>query len=101
MLILWISFFSLCFFVEGVSCKFSVPDDYYGLLEVPRSSSTADIKKNYRKLSKKYHPDKNPGDEEAADHYKNINRAYEVLANEEKRQMFDNGGVDGVEKFEQ
>jgi molecular chaperone DnaJ len=49
----------------------------------------------------KYHPDKNPGDEDAANHYKNINRAYEVLSNDDKRQMFDQGGIDGLERFEQ
>ena len=100
MLVLWVSFFSLSFFVEGVACKFANADDYYGLLEVPRQASTADIKKAYRKLSKKYHPEKNPGDEESADHYKNINRAYEVLADEEKRELFDTSGVDGVQQFE-
>jgi DnaJ-class molecular chaperone len=51
-------------------------------------------------LSKKYHPDKNPGDEQAADHYKKINRAYEVLSDDDKRQVYDNGGVDGLERFE-
>lgn len=51
-------------------------------------------------MSKKYHPDKRPGDEQAADHYKNINRAYEVLSDDEKRQAYDNGGIDGLEKFE-
>ena len=48
----------------------------------------------------KYHPDKNPGDEKAADYYKKINSAYEVLFNDEKRQMFDNGGEDNLERYE-
>lgn len=48
----------------------------------------------------KYHPDKNPGDEAASEHYKKINRAYEVLSDENKRQMYDTGGVDGLERFE-
>ena len=48
----------------------------------------------------KYHPDKNPGDEEAADHYKKINRAYEILSDDDLRQVFDNGGEDDVERFE-
>jgi DnaJ-class molecular chaperone len=48
----------------------------------------------------KYHPDKNPGDESAADYYKKINRAYEVLSNDEKRQVFDNGGEDNLERYE-
>ena len=49
----------------------------------------------------KYHPDKNPGDEQAADYYKKINRAYEVLTDDDKRQMFDNGGEDQLMRFEQ
>lgn len=72
------------FFLEGVQCATSA-DDFYALLEIPRSASKADIKKAYRTLSKKYHPDKNPGDEEAASHYKKINRAYEVLSDDDKR----------------
>jgi DnaJ-class molecular chaperone len=48
----------------------------------------------------KYHPDKNPGDEEAADHYKKINRAYEILSDDDLRQVFDNGGEDDLERFE-
>ena len=56
---------------------------------MPRHASKAEIKKAWRKLSMKYHPDKNPGDEKAADYYKKINRAYEVLFNDEKRQIFD------------
>jgi len=67
---------------------------------VTTSATKQEIKKAYRKLSMKYHPDKNPGDEEAADHYKKINRAYEVLSDEEKRQFYDQGGDDDVEKFE-
>jgi molecular chaperone DnaJ len=48
-----------------------------------------------------YHPDKNPGDEEAADHYTKINRAYEVLSDDDKRTIYDQGGEDGLERFEQ
>ena len=48
----------------------------------------------------KYHPDKNPGDEDAANHYKKINRAYEILTDDEKRQVFDAGGEDDLERFE-
>ena len=51
-------------------------------------------------MSKKYHPDKNPGDEAASDHYKKINRAYEVLSNDDRRQMYDNGGQDGVDRYD-
>lgn len=72
---------SLAFFVQGVLCQ----EDFYNLLEIPRQATKADIKKAYRSLSMKYHPDKNPGDEAAAEHYKKVNRAYEVLSDENKR----------------
>lgn len=75
---------SINFFIEGVQCR-TTSEDFYDLLEIPRSATKDDIKKAYRQLSKKYHPDKNPGDEEAANHYKKINRAYEVLSDENKR----------------
>ena len=96
----WLLFSTLVFFIEGVQC-YPAADQFYELLEIPRQASKSDVKKAYRKLSMKYHPDKNPGDEEAANHYKNINRAYEVLSNDDKRQMFDQGGIDGLERFEQ
>ena len=62
---------------------------FYELLEVPREASEADIKRAFRKLSLKYHPDKNPGNEEAASLFKQINRAYEVLSDADKRQVYD------------
>jgi len=48
----------------------------------------------------KYHPDKNPGDETAADYFKKINRAYEVLSDDRKREAFDAAGEDGLERLE-
>lgn len=48
----------------------------------------------------KYHPDKNPGDEDASVFYRKINRAYEVLSDDEKRQAYDQGGEEGLERFE-
>ena len=96
---MWIIACSMQFFIEGVQCKVN-SDDFYGLLEVPRQATKAEIKKSYRNLSKKYHPDKNLGDESVADHYKNINRAYEVLSDDNKRQAFDTAGIDGLERFE-
>jgi curved DNA-binding protein CbpA len=97
---MWLVAYSLIFFVEGVQCINKNTEDFYELLEIPRTSTTADIKKSYRNLSKKYHPDKNPGDEDAATHYKKINRAYEVLSDENKRGQYDQGGIDGLERFE-
>ena len=52
--------------------------DYYELLEVSREASGEEIKKSYRRLAMKYHPDRNPGDQEAELHFKEINEAYEV-----------------------
>ena len=74
--------------------------NFYEMLGVSKEASQAEIKKAYRRLSMKYHPDKNPGDEEAADYYKKINRAYEVLSNDETREIYDAGGEDNLEKFE-
>ena len=62
---------------------------YYDLLQLPRDASESDIKRAFRKLSLKYHPDKNPGNEEAANTFKQMNRAYEVLSDKDKRQVYD------------
>ena len=66
--------------------------DYYKLLEVERNASQADIKKAYRKLAVKFHPDKNPGNKEAEDKFKEISAAYEVLSDEKKRPLYDQYG---------
>ena len=62
---------------------------YYDVLGVPSSSSASDIKKAYRSLAQKYHPDKNPGDEKASDIFKEVNEAYSVLSDKEKRSKYD------------
>lgn len=69
--------------------------DYYDVLGVPRSASDADIKSAYRKLAKTYHPDKNAGDEKAADKFKEIGEAYAVLNDPEKRKVYDQYGHTG------
>lgn len=66
--------------------------DYYKVLGVERNASQDDIKKAYRKLAMKYHPDKNPGDKAAEDKFKGINEANEVLSDPEKRARFDQLG---------
>ncbi|WP_291424904.1 DnaJ C-terminal domain-containing protein [Deinococcus sp.] len=69
--------------------------DYYDTLGVSRSASDADIKSAYRKLAKQYHPDKNQGDEKAADKFKEIGEAYAVLSDPEKRKVYDQFGHTG------
>ncbi|WP_292661880.1 molecular chaperone DnaJ [Nitratifractor sp.] len=72
--------------------------DYYEILQVARDASGAEIKKAYRKLALKYHPDKNPGDKEAEERFKLINEAYGVLSDEEKRSIYDRYGKEGLER---
>ena len=59
--------------------------DYYEILGVAKNASEDDIKRAYRKLASKYHPDRNPGDEEAVHAFKEAAEAYDVLSNPEKR----------------
>lgn len=66
--------------------------DYYKTLGVERKASTDDIRKAYRKLAMQYHPDKNPGDKKAEDKFKEINEAYQVLSDEQKRARYDQLG---------
>ena len=66
--------------------------DYYKILGVPRSASAEEIKKVYRNLAKKYHPDRNPGDRQAEEHFKEINEAYQVLSDPTKRARYDQLG---------
>jgi len=70
--------------------------DYYSILGVSRDASESDIKLAYRKLAMKYHPDKNPGDKEAEEKFKEAAEAYEVLMNSQKRQRYDQFGYDGL-----
>ena len=70
--------------------------DYYDILEVTRNASSDDIKKAYRKLALKYHPDRNQGDKEAEEKFKQINEAYQVLSDDNKRRMYDKYGKEGV-----
>lgn len=71
--------------------------DYYEVLEINRSASDNEIKKAYRILAKKYHPDVNPGDKAAEANFKEINEAYEVLSDPQKRAKYDQYGHAGVD----
>jgi len=74
----------------------STKKDYYEVLGVGRSADEAEIKKAYRKLALKYHPDKNPDDKEAEEKFKEAAEAYEVLSNAEKRARYDRFGHSGM-----
>lgn len=71
--------------------------DYYEVLGLDRSASADDIKRAYRKLAKKYHPDMNPGDKEAEAKFKEANEAYEILSDETKKARYDQFGFAGVD----
>src|SRR6478672_13615807 len=77
--------------------------DYYKVLGVDKNASQDDIKKAYRKLARKHHPDLNPNDKEAHKRFQQINEAHEVLSDPEKRKKYDQYGKDWkhAEQFEQ
>src|SRR5580692_11980892 len=66
--------------------------DYYDTIGVPRKATADEIRKSYRKLARKHHPDLNPGDKSAEDRFKNVQEAYDVLSDPKKKQMYDQYG---------
>ena len=72
--------------------------DYYEVLGVAKTSTPEELKKAYRKLALKYHPDKNPGDKKAEERFKQISEAYAVLSDKEKRQNYDTYGAEGFQQ---
>jgi molecular chaperone DnaJ len=70
--------------------------DYYEILEVARNASQDELKKSYRKIAMKYHPDRNPNNKEAEDKFKEAAEAYEVLSDTDKRRRYDQFGHDGI-----
>lgn len=71
--------------------------DYYEVLGVDKNASPEEIKKAYRKLAMKYHPDQNPGDKSAEEKFKEVNEAYEILSDAEKKSRYDQFGFAGVD----
>ena len=72
-----------------------MPRDYYEVLGVERNAAAADIKKAYRKLARQHHPDRNPGDKDAAKKFKELQDAYDILNDETKRAQYDQFGFAG------
>src|SRR5512136_2221158 len=72
--------------------------DYYEVLGVKKTATEAELKKAYRKLAMKYHPDRNKGEKAAEDKFKEINEAYAVLSDAEKRKQYDMFGADGFHR---
>jgi molecular chaperone DnaJ len=73
-----------------------VPEDYYEILGVPKDATQEQIKKSYRKLARKWHPDINPGNKAAEDQFKKISQAYDCLRDEKKRKVYDEFGEEGL-----
>jgi molecular chaperone DnaJ len=80
----------------GEAARFKVPatehKDYYKVLGISRDASAEDVKKAYRRLARKYHPDVNPGDKSAEERFKEIQEAHDILSDKKKRQMYDQFG---------
>ncbi|NRB79859.1 MAG: DnaJ domain-containing protein [Saccharospirillaceae bacterium] len=72
--------------------------DYYEVLNVAKDADKKEVKKAYRKMAMKYHPDRNPDDKSSEDAFKEVNEAYEVLSDEQKRGAYDQYGHAGLEQ---
>jgi DnaJ-class molecular chaperone len=73
-----------------------MPRDYYEILGIARNASDEDVKKAYRKLARQYHPDRNPGDKNAEARFKEVQEAYDVLSDKDKRAQYDQFGFAGA-----
>lgn len=75
--------------------------DYYKVLDLPRNAGEADIRKAYRRLAMRHHPDRNPGDKDAEDKFKEAKEAYEILSDAQKRSIYDQHGHAGIDASRQ
>jgi molecular chaperone DnaJ len=75
--------------------------DYYKVLDLPRNAGEADIRKSYRRLAMRHHPDRNPGDKDAEEKFKEAKEAYEILSDAQKRALYDQHGHAGIEASRQ
>jgi molecular chaperone DnaJ len=89
---MWGRRFRLPLFFPNLKMASTPKHDYYKTLGVARGAAEEDIRKAYRKLARKYHPDLNPGDKSAEDRFKNVSEAYDVLSDAKKRSMYDQVG---------
>ncbi|MCJ1310838.1 DnaJ- protein scj1 [Agyrium rufum] len=95
---MWLSSaFWLLYLLPIILCA----EDYYKLLGVDKAASEKDIKSAYRRLSKKFHPDKNPGDDSAQQKFVEVAEAYEALSNTETRRIYDQYGHEGLKQHQQ
>ncbi|KAG4913735.1 hypothetical protein JHK82_054323 [Glycine max] len=85
--------FAICYSLIAIAGK-----SYYDILQLSKGASDEQIKRAYRKLALKYHPDKNPGNEEANKKFAEISNAYEVLSDSEKRNIYDRYGEEGLKQ---
>jgi len=95
------TFFSRLFLLSIFLLKIICEKNLYKILEVERNASQNEIKKKYRELTKKYHPDKNQGDPQASSKFTEVAEAYEVLSDTKKRRNYDRGGMDAVKNSNQ
>lgn len=87
-------FLCMIFLINIILCE----KDLYRVLEIKRSATQPEIKKKYRELTRKYHPDRNQGDEKSKEKFAEVAEAYEVLSDVNKRRLYDRGGMDAVTK---